>query len=177
MLTGAINNFGSWHNLENLIACATCNSNLIRVFNNCCRLQSVQEMSDCLFVGWRCEAETELKKARRHPCNVFGDRWHYLSKVFNPWTLLSQVLRSACDWSAGIKYHEESIHNAYVHAIQNSKHYIYIEVPTTLHTFCTRTGKWCHYMLASQAQHCGYGKTYFNIYFVLLCCCSRISSL
>ncbi|XP_031439630.1 phospholipase D1 isoform X2 [Clupea harengus] len=39
----------------------------------------------------------------------------------------AQVLRSACDWSAGIKYHEESIHNAYVHAIQNSKHYIYIE--------------------------------------------------
>ncbi|KAI1891305.1 hypothetical protein AGOR_G00142430 [Albula goreensis] len=38
-----------------------------------------------------------------------------------------QVLRSASDWSAGIKYHEESIHNAYVHAISNSKHYIYIE--------------------------------------------------
>ncbi|XP_056421164.1 phospholipase D1 [Hyla sarda] len=39
----------------------------------------------------------------------------------------SQVLRSAADWSAGIKYHEESIHNAYVHVIQNSEHYIYIE--------------------------------------------------
>ncbi|KAJ8387181.1 hypothetical protein AAFF_G00159930 [Aldrovandia affinis] len=38
-----------------------------------------------------------------------------------------QILRSASDWSAGIKYHEESIHNAYVHAITNSKHYIYIE--------------------------------------------------
>ncbi|KAJ8278130.1 hypothetical protein GJAV_G00084190 [Gymnothorax javanicus] len=38
-----------------------------------------------------------------------------------------QVLRSAADWSAGIKYHEESIHNAYVHAITNSKHFIYIE--------------------------------------------------
>ncbi|XP_064188712.1 phospholipase D1-like isoform X2 [Anguilla rostrata] len=38
-----------------------------------------------------------------------------------------QILRSAADWSAGIKYHEESIHNAYVHAITNSKHYIYIE--------------------------------------------------
>ncbi|KAJ8375748.1 hypothetical protein SKAU_G00063280 [Synaphobranchus kaupii] len=38
-----------------------------------------------------------------------------------------QILRSAADWSAGIKYHEESIHNAYVHAIENSKHYIYIE--------------------------------------------------
>uniref|UniRef100_A0A672KUH5 Phospholipase n=1 Tax=Sinocyclocheilus grahami TaxID=75366 RepID=A0A672KUH5_SINGR len=39
-----------------------------------------------------------------------------------------QVLRSASDWSAGIKYHEESIHTAYVNAIENSEHYIYIEV-------------------------------------------------
>ncbi|XP_068603963.1 phospholipase D1-like [Brachionichthys hirsutus] len=38
-----------------------------------------------------------------------------------------QILRSASDWSAGIKYQEESIHNAYVHVIQNSKHFIYIE--------------------------------------------------
>ncbi|KTG04377.1 hypothetical protein cypCar_00009133 [Cyprinus carpio] len=38
-----------------------------------------------------------------------------------------QVLRSASDWSAGIKYHEESIHTAYVNAIENSEHYIYVE--------------------------------------------------
>nr|XP_020482417.2 phospholipase D1-like [Labrus bergylta] len=38
-----------------------------------------------------------------------------------------QILRSACDWSAGIKYHEESIHNAYVHAIEKSEHFVYIE--------------------------------------------------
>uniref|UniRef100_A0A3Q3GAH9 Phospholipase n=1 Tax=Labrus bergylta TaxID=56723 RepID=A0A3Q3GAH9_9LABR len=38
-----------------------------------------------------------------------------------------QVLRSAADWSAGIKYHEESIHNAYIQVIVKSKHYIYIE--------------------------------------------------
>uniref|UniRef100_A0A669R1J6 Phospholipase n=1 Tax=Phasianus colchicus TaxID=9054 RepID=A0A669R1J6_PHACC len=38
-----------------------------------------------------------------------------------------QVIRSAADWSAGIKYHEESIHTAYVSVIENSKHYIYIE--------------------------------------------------
>ncbi|XP_061825206.1 phospholipase D1a [Nerophis lumbriciformis] len=38
-----------------------------------------------------------------------------------------QVLRSASDWSAGIKYHEESIHSAYVQVIANSNHYIYIE--------------------------------------------------
>ncbi|KAG7274081.1 hypothetical protein CRUP_028788 [Coryphaenoides rupestris] len=39
-----------------------------------------------------------------------------------------QILRSASDWSAGIKYHEESIHNAYVHVITNSQHFVYIEV-------------------------------------------------
>lgn len=39
-----------------------------------------------------------------------------------------QLLRSAADWSAGIKYYEESIHTAYVQVIENSKHYIYIEV-------------------------------------------------
>ncbi|KAI4589810.1 hypothetical protein MJG53_000859 [Ovis ammon polii x Ovis aries] len=39
-----------------------------------------------------------------------------------------QLLRSAADWSAGIKYHEESIHAAYVYVIENSKHYIYIEI-------------------------------------------------
>ncbi|XP_072313653.1 phospholipase D1a [Eucyclogobius newberryi] len=38
-----------------------------------------------------------------------------------------QILRSAADWSAGIKYHEESIHTAYVQVIAKSKHYIYIE--------------------------------------------------
>uniref|UniRef100_A0A3P8UTH7 Phospholipase n=1 Tax=Cynoglossus semilaevis TaxID=244447 RepID=A0A3P8UTH7_CYNSE len=38
-----------------------------------------------------------------------------------------QVLRSASDWSAGIKYHEESIHTAYIQVIAKSKHYIYIE--------------------------------------------------
>ncbi|XP_023379851.1 phospholipase D1 [Pteropus vampyrus] len=38
-----------------------------------------------------------------------------------------QLLRSAADWSAGIKYCEGSIHTAYVHVIENSKHYIYIE--------------------------------------------------
>ncbi|KAG8511475.1 Phospholipase D1 [Galemys pyrenaicus] len=38
-----------------------------------------------------------------------------------------QLLRSAADWSAGIKYHEESIHTAYVNVIAKSEHYIYIE--------------------------------------------------
>uniref|UniRef100_A0A3Q3WSA9 Phospholipase n=1 Tax=Mola mola TaxID=94237 RepID=A0A3Q3WSA9_MOLML len=61
-----------------------------------------------------------------------------------------QILRSASDWSAGIKYHEESIHNAYVHAIRNSQHFIYIEVlvkkhklmsPLRLTGMCFRDGQ------------------------------------
>ncbi|XP_066518510.1 phospholipase D1a isoform X2 [Hoplias malabaricus] len=39
----------------------------------------------------------------------------------------AQVLRSAADWSAGIKYNEDSIHNAYIQVIAKSKHFIYIE--------------------------------------------------
>lgn len=45
-----------------------------------------------------------------------------------------QVLRSVCQWSIGTKVHEESIHLAYVSAIQNSKHFIYIEVGFSLKT-------------------------------------------
>ena len=37
-----------------------------------------------------------------------------------------QVLRSVDDWSAA-QTHEESIYNAYIEAIKNSKHFIYIE--------------------------------------------------
>lgn len=48
-----------------------------------------------------------------------------------------KVLRSSADWSAGIKYHEESIHNAYIQVIAKSKHYIYIEVQETSTSFCT----------------------------------------
>lgn len=52
---------------------------------------------------------------------------HLWSRLFHV-APSQQVLRSAADWSAGIKYHEESIHNAYVQVIAKSKHYIYIEV-------------------------------------------------
>jgi phospholipase D1/2 len=39
----------------------------------------------------------------------------------------AQVLRSACDWSAGMNMTEDSIHQAYMHMIKNAQHYIYIE--------------------------------------------------
>lgn len=44
--------------------------------------------------------------------------WFYMS--------FAKVLRSADRWSTGTC--ENSIHNAYINAIENSEHYIYIEV-------------------------------------------------
>lgn len=38
-----------------------------------------------------------------------------------------QLLRSACNWSLGIKEHEQSIQNAYLKLIETSEHFIYIE--------------------------------------------------
>ncbi|GFS13250.1 phospholipase D1 [Elysia marginata] len=39
----------------------------------------------------------------------------------------AQVLRSCCGWSAGIGEAEASIHEAYIHCIENSREFIYIE--------------------------------------------------
>ncbi|XP_072046089.1 phospholipase D1-like isoform X2 [Amphiura filiformis] len=38
-----------------------------------------------------------------------------------------QILRSACTWSAGVNTTEDSIHQAYLRVIKESKHYLYIE--------------------------------------------------
>lgn len=38
-----------------------------------------------------------------------------------------QVLRSSCDWSLGLKEHEQSIQNAYLKLIQESESFVYIE--------------------------------------------------
>ncbi|KAI1268919.1 phospholipase D/nuclease [Xylariaceae sp. FL1019] len=50
------------------------------------------------------------------------ERGHY----DNAGQLNIQLCRSACDWSSGHPL-EHSIANAYVHAIENSKHFVYIE--------------------------------------------------
>lgn len=67
-----------------------------------------------------------------HP-HSYGYNHVYDAAIFSitsltPYVCVYKVLRSAADWSAGIKYHEESIHNAYIQVIVKSKHYIYIEV-------------------------------------------------
>ncbi|XP_078494290.1 phospholipase D1 isoform X2 [Ciona intestinalis] len=38
-----------------------------------------------------------------------------------------QILRSSCEWSAGLSEVDRSIQNAYISAIDNSQHFIYIE--------------------------------------------------
>ena len=50
-------------------------------------------------------------------------------KYFNKDSITSnvQVLRSASEWSAGLKKPEHSILNGYYELISNAKHYIYIE--------------------------------------------------
>ena len=42
-----------------------------------------------------------------------------------------QVLRSTAGWTLGTVHTEHSILNAYVQAIENSEHFIYIEVNAT----------------------------------------------
>uniref|UniRef100_A0A671T313 Phospholipase n=1 Tax=Sinocyclocheilus anshuiensis TaxID=1608454 RepID=A0A671T313_9TELE len=78
-------------------------------------------------------------KAARDVARHFIQRWNFTKVRYlpplclghDPHTLnvfmFRQVLRSAADWSAGIKHHEESIHNAYIQVIAKSKYFIYIE--------------------------------------------------
>uniref|UniRef100_A0A8C7HU58 Phospholipase n=1 Tax=Oncorhynchus kisutch TaxID=8019 RepID=A0A8C7HU58_ONCKI len=74
-------------------------------------------------------------KAARDVARHFIQRWNFCKVRPSTHPLpylkclveLRAVLRSAADWSAGIKYHEESIHNAYLQTIARSKHFIYIE--------------------------------------------------
>uniref|UniRef100_A0A672GKT4 Phospholipase n=1 Tax=Salarias fasciatus TaxID=181472 RepID=A0A672GKT4_SALFA len=90
---------------------------------------------------WHDIASVVHGRAARDVARHFIQRWNF-TKVMLTYThththkesinggspsCVLKVLRSAADWSAGIKYHEESIHNAYIQVIAKSKHYIYIE--------------------------------------------------
>uniref|UniRef100_H0VUA8 Phospholipase n=1 Tax=Cavia porcellus TaxID=10141 RepID=H0VUA8_CAVPO len=94
---------------------------------------------------WHDIASAVHGKAARDVARHFIQRWNF-TKIVKPkyrslsypfllpksQTTAHELRYQVCsarlaDWSAGIKYHEESIHNAYVHVIENSKHYIYIE--------------------------------------------------
>lgn len=65
---------------------------------------------------------------------ICGNLWyvivHHEKWPFNDWYIFFflQVLRSVADWSAGLKKTEHSIQNAYIDAIENAEHYIYLEV-------------------------------------------------
>ncbi|KAL4677855.1 hypothetical protein H8959_020529 [Pygathrix nigripes] len=79
---------------------------------------AMEEANEEIFItDWWLSPEIFLKRPV-----VEGNRWR-LDCILKR----KALLRSAADWSAGIKYHEESIHAAYVHVIENSRHYIYIE--------------------------------------------------
>uniref|UniRef100_A0AAY4AP71 Phospholipase n=1 Tax=Denticeps clupeoides TaxID=299321 RepID=A0AAY4AP71_9TELE len=73
---------------------------------------------------WHDIASVVHGKAARDVARHFIQRWNFTKFTIIP---IFTVLRSAADWSAGIKYHEESIHTAYVQVIAKSKHFIYIE--------------------------------------------------
>lgn len=91
--------------------------------------------------------------------NVFTSVSLSLSPLF-----FSQVLRSVDRWSAGTCEH--SILNAYVHVIENSQHYIYLEVTLSLWPYqkhlplthkTSRTHSWTDIVLCShtKSQCCG----------------------
>ncbi|XP_008277310.1 phospholipase D1-like [Stegastes partitus] len=90
---------------------------------------ALEEAKEEIFItDWWLSPEIFLKRPV-----VEGNRWR-LDCILKrkavsrkPVILVAAILRSASDWSAGIKYHEESIHNAYVEAIRNSRHFVYIE--------------------------------------------------
>uniref|UniRef100_A0A665WFL3 Phospholipase n=1 Tax=Echeneis naucrates TaxID=173247 RepID=A0A665WFL3_ECHNA len=62
--------------------------------------------------------------AARDVARHFIQRWNF-TKCFSRYFSFCQVLRSADRWSTGTC--ESSILNAYIHTIENSEHYIYIE--------------------------------------------------
>uniref|UniRef100_A0A672KUI8 Phospholipase n=1 Tax=Sinocyclocheilus grahami TaxID=75366 RepID=A0A672KUI8_SINGR len=77
---------------------------------------------------WHDIASVVHGKAARDVARHFIQRWNF-TKVRKP-TLASFIavcLHTTNTTYTGIKYHEESIHTAYVNAIENSEHYIYIE--------------------------------------------------
>lgn len=43
----------------------------------------------------------------------------------------AQCVRSVSYWSAGVRFIEHSIQDAYVHMIDSAQHFIYIEVNST----------------------------------------------
>ncbi len=68
----------------------------------------------------------------QRPKHPMGGYFHHpispidSKNLANSGTLNVQVLRSSTDWSSGI-LKEHSIQTAYIHAIRNAKHFVYIE--------------------------------------------------
>ena len=51
-----------------------------------------------------------------------------IQRIYPDILLITQILRSSSEWSAGLYDTERSIQNGYLYAIEKSQHFIYIEV-------------------------------------------------
>lgn len=100
---------------------------------------------------WHDVHQTVLGQPARDLARHFVQRWNYVIRQKQPsrptplllpppdftkeelerlnltGTCEYQVLRSSCDWSLGLKEHEQSIQNAYLKLIDTSEHFVYIE--------------------------------------------------
>ena len=80
-------------------------------------IQRYNSVNPCWWMMWDC-----------HKLYIEDTDYFTAYAIPNPSThnVRIQVLRSVDKWSAG-QTHEASIYNAYLHAIKNAKHFIYIE--------------------------------------------------
>ncbi|KAK4012263.1 phospholipase D1 isoform X1 [Daphnia magna] len=80
---------------------------------------------------WNATKAEKVHKNSNFPYLVpksYGEFDPYLSIKNSPTSLVDcQVLRSSTTWSVGSRITEDSILSAYIHAIQNAEHFIYIE--------------------------------------------------
>ncbi|PVV02736.1 hypothetical protein BB560_002805 [Smittium megazygosporum] len=93
--------------------------------------KTARDISRHFIERWNFIKRSKSKHRKTVPLLMPQDEQHYIhnEKMVtnkNAITCLSQVLRSSCDWSSGVKK-ERSIHDAYCDLIINANHFIYIE--------------------------------------------------
>uniref|UniRef100_F6WA81 Phospholipase n=1 Tax=Ciona intestinalis TaxID=7719 RepID=F6WA81_CIOIN len=77
---------------------------------------------------------TKIQKAKKGehisfllPKSYSDDAFNLPKELMRPEAVQAKILRSSCEWSAGLSEVDRSIQNAYIAAIDNSQHFIYIE--------------------------------------------------
>lgn len=124
----------------------------VKDFNNLDKpYESLYDRSVVQRMPWHDIHMVTAGEAARDISRHFVQRWNYLLRQKRPSRLTPlltpppdtsndfveklgldgtceiQIVRSAGDWSLGLKEHEESIHTAYLKLIENSEHLVYIE--------------------------------------------------